>query len=156
VRGRAEHVAVFPVLEDARRAAVVEDQELLHLLGDRRHGEAVAGADVADHRVHPLAVVEVAHLLHLLGRAAVLIDVDRLDAHAAEADLVVGRGSLALVESLDHHLRAVDRRHTEAFGGRPGQEAHHAELERLLRRRAGAEQQRNHKDNGSHLANPPL
>jgi hypothetical protein len=79
VRGGAEHVAVLAVLEDARRAAVVKDEEFLHLLGDRCHRQAVAGAHVADDRVHLLAVVEVAQLLHLLGRAAVLVDVDRLD-----------------------------------------------------------------------------
>ena len=134
VRRGAEHVLVLAVLEDARRAAVVEEEELLHLLGRGRDREAVARADVADDGVDLLAVVQVLQLLHLLGGAAVLVDVDGLDLHAAEAGLVVGRRRGALVEGVDQHLGAVDRGNAEALGRLAGEEADDADLERLLGR----------------------
>ena len=148
VRRGAEHVVVLAVLEDARRAAVVEDEELLQLLGHRRHRQAVARADVADHRVDLVAVVQVAQLLHLLGGAAVLVDIDRLDLHAAEADLVVRRRRGAGVEGLDHHLGAVDRRDAEALGRLARQEADDAQLEGLLGHDAWAAQRRSRAQRG--------
>ena len=134
VRRGAEHVLVLAVLEDARRAAVVDEEELLHLLGRGRDREAVARADVADDGVDLLAVVQVLQLLHLLGGAAVLVDVDGLDLHAAEAGLVVGRRRGALVEGIDQHLGAVDRRDAEALGRLAREEADDADLERFLGR----------------------
>ena len=67
-------------------------RKLLQLLGRRRHREAVARADVADHRVDVLALERVAQLLDLLGGAAGLVDEIDFDLQAAEADLVVGLG----------------------------------------------------------------
>ena len=132
VRGGAEDVVELVVLEDPRRAAVIEDQELLHLLGRRRHRQAVARADIAQHCVDFLAVVQVLQLLHLFGRAAVLVDVDELELHATEADLVVRRWCGAFVESLQQHLGTVDRWDAEALGRLPRQEADDADLESLL------------------------
>ena len=77
MRGGAEHVIVFAFLEDARRAAIHQHQHLLQLFSDRRHREAVAGADIAEHDIDIVALVEIAQFLHLLGGAAVLVDDDR-------------------------------------------------------------------------------
>ncbi len=129
MRGGAEYVIVFRLLEDARRAAVHQYQHFLQLFGNRRDREAVAGADIAEHDVDLLALIEIAQLLHLLGGAAVLVDHDGLDLHAAEADLVVGRGALALVQFIDDELTAVAGGDAKALGRRPGQERDDAELE---------------------------
>ena len=67
------------LLEDPRRAAVEEHGQDLELLGDRRDREAAARRDVADDRIDVLALHEVAQLGDLGGRAARLVDVDRLD-----------------------------------------------------------------------------
>ena len=96
MRRGAEHIIVFRFLEDARRAAIHQHQQLLQLLGDRRHRKAVAGADIAEHDVDIVALIQVAQFLHLLGGAAVLVDDDRLDLHAAEPDLLVRRGAAPL------------------------------------------------------------
>ena len=133
MRGGAEHVIVFRFLEDARRAAIHQHQHLLQFFGDRRHREAVAGADIAEHGIDIVALIEVAQLLDLLGRAAVLVDDDGLDLHAAEPDLLVGRGRGALVQLVDDELAAVAGRDAETVGGGPGQERHDAEFEGLLR-----------------------
>ena len=133
VGGGAEHVVVFRFLEDARRAAIHQHQHLLQFFGDRRHREAVARADIAEHDIDIVALIEVAQFLHLLGRAAVLVDDDGLDLHAAESDLVVRCGGGALVQLVDDELAAVAGRHAETVGGGPGQERHDAELESVLR-----------------------
>ena len=132
-RPGAEHVFVARVLEDARRAAVEQDRELLQLLGDRRDGEAVAARDVADHDVD--ARHEIAELGDLLLRTAVLVDDHELDRPAAETLLRVGRRHGAGVEHLGGELGGIARRHAERAGGRSRDQRHDADLERLLRRR---------------------
>ena len=69
------------------------------------------------HRVHLLALHEVAELAHLLGGAAVLVDEDQLHLAAAEAGLVVRGGRLAGVDGLHQHLGPVAGRHAEGTGG---------------------------------------
>ena len=130
--GGAEHVIVFALLEDARRSAIHQHQHLLQFFCDRRDGKAVAGADIAEHDVDIVALVEIAQFLHLLGGAAVLVDDDGLDLHAAEPDLLVRRGRRALVQLIDDELRAVAGGDAETVRRRPGQERHDAELEGLL------------------------
>ena len=114
----AEDVIVFRLLEDARRAAIHQHEHLLQLFGDRRHGETVAGADIAQYDVDIVALIEVAQLLDLLGRAAVLVDDDRLDLQSAEAHFVVRRGPGTLVQLVDHELAAVAGRNAKTVGGR--------------------------------------
>ena len=138
MRGGAEDVVVFGFLEDARRAAIHQHQHLLQFFGDRRHGEAVAGADIAEHDIDIVALIEVAQFLDLLGRAAVLVDDDGLDLHAAEAHLLVRRGPGTLVQLVDDELAAVAGRHAETVRGGPGQERHDAEFETCLAPEAGA------------------
>ena len=133
MRGGAEHVIVFRFLEDARRAAIHQHQHLLQLFGDRRHRKTVTGADIAEHDIDIVALIEIAQFLDLLGRAAVLVDDDGLDLHAAEPDLVVRRGRRALVQLVDDELAAVAGRDAETVRGGPGQERHDAEFETLLR-----------------------
>ena len=144
--GGAEHVVVFAVLEDARRAAIHQHQHLLQLFRDRRDRKAVAGADIAEHDVDIVALVEVAQFLHLLGGAAVLVDDDGLDLHAAEADLLVRRGRRALVQLVDDELRAVAGGNAETVRRRPGQERHDAELEGFLSGRGHRQPKRRRSD----------
>ena len=132
--GGAEHVVVLAVLEDARRSAIHQHQHLLQLFRDRCDSKAVTGADIAEHDVDIVALVEIAQFLHLLGGAAILVDDDGLDLHAAEADLLVRRGRRALVQLIDDELRAVAGGNAETVGRRPGQERHDAELEGFLSR----------------------
>src|SRR5438128_796136 len=133
-RGGADHVVVFGLLGDARRAASHQYQHLLQFFRDRCDGQAIAGADIAEHDVDIVALVEVAQLLHLLGGAAILVDDDGLDLHAAEPDLFVRRGRGALVQLVDDELTAVAGGDAKTVGGRPGQECHDPELEGILRR----------------------
>jgi hypothetical protein len=148
MRGGAEHIIVFRLLEDARRAAIHQHQHLLQLFGDRRHREAIAGADIAEHDVDVFALIEVAQFLHLLGGAAVLVDHDRLDLHAAEADLVVGRRRRAFVQLIDDELPAIARGHAKAFRGGTGQERDDAELESISRAGGQGERDRSCDDDG--------
>ena len=92
VRGCAEHVVVFGFLKDAWRAAIHQHQHLFQFLRNRSHRQAIARADVAEHDVDLLALIQVAKFLDLLGRPAVLVDNHRLDFHAAKPKLVVGSG----------------------------------------------------------------
>jgi hypothetical protein len=132
MRGGAKHVFVVALLEYPGRAAVVQDQEPFHFLGRRRHREAVAGTHVPHHRVDLFAVVEVLQFLDLLGGAAGLVDVDRLDLQAAEALLVVRGRRLTGVEGFDQDFGAIDRGDAETFGGLPREEADHAYFEGFL------------------------
>src|SRR5438445_3298752 len=86
----AEHIFIARVLEDARRAAVEQDGELLLLLGNGRDRQAIAARDVADHDVDPWH--EIAILGHLLLRATRRVDDDELDRRSAEALLGIGCG----------------------------------------------------------------
>ncbi len=129
----AEHIIVFRLLEDAGRAAIHQYQHLFQFFGDRRHRETVAGADIAEHDIDMVALIEVAQFLDLLGGAAVLVDDDGLDLHAAEADLVVRRGRGSFVQLVDDELAAVTGRDAETVRGRPGQERHDAEFETVFR-----------------------
>ena len=131
--GGAEHVVVFGFLKNARRAAIHQHQHLLQLFRNRCHRKAIAGADIAEHDIDIVALVQVAQFLHLLGGAAVLVDDDGLDLHAAEPDLLVRRGGGALVQLVDDELRAVAGRDAKAVGSGPGQKCHDAEFEALLR-----------------------
>jgi hypothetical protein len=54
-----------------------------------------------------LALDQVAQLGDLGGRAAGLVDVDRLDLEAADTLSIVGRGQLAGVDRLDRQLGGV-------------------------------------------------
>ena len=133
MRGGTEHVVVFRLLEDARRAAIHQHQHLLQFFRDRRHGKAVAGADIAEHDVDIVALIEVAQFLHLLGGAAILVDDDGLDLHAAKPDLVVRRGRRSLVQLVDDELSAIAGRDAETVRRGSGQERHDTELECFLR-----------------------
>ena len=124
----AEQVLVARVLEDARRAAVEENGELLQLVGQRSDRETVAGGDVADHRIDVLPLDQVAVLGHLLGRAAGLVDDHDLDRRAVDALARVGRRQRAGVERLDGEFGRIPRRHAERPGRRSGQECDDAEL----------------------------
>ena len=157
MRGGAEHVVVFGFLEDARRAAIHQHQHLLQFFGDRRDRKAVAGADIAEHDIDIVALIEVAQFLHLLGGAAVLVDDDGLDLHAAETDLLVRGGRRAFVQLVDDELRAVAGGNAETVRRRPGQEGHDAELEGFLRRCRRRQGKRNRRDRCSHdsAVSPP-
>jgi hypothetical protein len=138
----AEHIIVFRFLEDARRAAIHQHQHLLQFFGDRRDSQAVTGADIAEHDVDIVALIEVAQFLHLLGRAAVLVDDDRLDLHAAEPDLLVRLWCRALVQLVDDVLPTVARGHAKTVRRGSGQEGHDAELEGFLRGSGRRQRQR--------------
>ena len=58
----AKDVMARLFLEDARRAADIEDGELLEFFGDRRDGEATAGRHVPDDHVDMVALDEVADI----------------------------------------------------------------------------------------------
>ena len=138
----AEYIIVLGLFEDARRSAIHQHQHLLQLFGDRRHGKAVARADIAEHDVDIVALVKVAQLLHLLGGAAVLVDDDGFDLDAAEADLLVRRGGRPLVQLIDDELRAVAGGNAKAIRRRPGEERHDAEFEGFLCRCRGRQRKR--------------
>ena len=61
-------------LEDAGRAADVEDGELLEFFGDRRDREAAARGHVADDHVNVVALDEVAELGDDIGSGAAFVD----------------------------------------------------------------------------------
>ena len=126
----AEQVLVARVLEDARRAAIEEDRQLLELIGERRNRQAVAGGDVSDHRIDILTLHQIAILRHLLGRAAGLVDDGGFDGHAVNAFGRIRRRQRTGIERLDGELRRVARGHPERSGGRAGEERHDPELER--------------------------
>ena len=113
--GRAKHITVLAVFKNAGSSAVVKNQKFFHFFSNRRHGKTIARANISDHRIDLVTIVKSAHLLHLLGRSAVFVHINRLDPHSAEAHLVIGRGRLALVEGINQHLCAIDRRHAKAF-----------------------------------------
>ena len=144
--GSAEHVVVFAVFENARRSAIHQHQHLLQLFRDRRDSKAVAGADIAEHDVDIVALVEITQLLHLLGGATILVDDDGLDLHPAEADLLVRRGGRPLVQLIDDELRAVAGGNAEAVGRRPRQERYDAELEGFLSGRGYRQPKRRRSD----------
>ena len=135
VRVDAEHVFARLLLEDARRAAHVENGELLQLLRHRHDRQAIARRHVAEHDVDLVALHEVAILRHLLGGRAGLVDVFDLELGAAEPDLVVGRRELAGVEVLDQDLGRVAPGNSERRRRRAGQECHDADLDGGGRRR---------------------
>src|SRR6266566_185217 len=93
------------------------------------------------------ALIEVTQLLDLLGRAAVLVDDNRFDFHAAEPDLLVRSGGSAFVQLVDDKLSAVAGRHAETISGGPGQERDDAQFESLLRQRRRRQGQRRRGDN---------
>jgi len=132
VGGGAEDVFELVLLEDAGRAAVEQNEKPLELFGRGRDREAVAGADIAQHRVDMIAFERVAHLLDLLGGAARLVDQLQLDLQAAEPDLVVGLGQAPGIERIDDGLDGLHGRLAERFRRRPGKEGDDAELEHLL------------------------
>ena len=104
----------------------------LQFFCDRSHGEAVAGADITDHDIDIVALIEVTQFLHLLGGAAILVDDDGLDLHAAEPDLFVRRWCRPLVQLVDDELRAVTGGDAETVRRGPGQEGHNAQFEGFL------------------------
>ena len=132
--GGAEHVLVAALLEDAVGGAVEQHGEFLHLLGHRRHRQAVAGGDHSDHQVHVLALDQVAVFGDDLGRATGFIDVHHLDRASAETFLFKARNLPALVERVDHQIRRILGRNSEGARSRSGKEGDHADSQRSLRR----------------------
>jgi len=132
VGSRAEDVVVFRFLEDARRSAVEQEQRLLQFFRDGSNRKAVAGADIADDGIDIVALIEVAQFLHLLGRAAVLVDDDGLDLHAAEADFIIWSRPGTLVQFADDEFGSLAGRDAEALGCGTRQECDDADLEGLL------------------------
>ena len=128
----AEQVLVARILENARRSAIEEDRQLLELLGNRGHCEAIAAGDVADHHIRVVALDEIAVFVDLLRRAAGLVDEDSLDRRAGEPLGGMGRGKLAGIERFDDHLGPVARRYAERASRRSGQERNDADLDRLF------------------------
>ena len=137
VRTGAEHVLVAALLEHARSAAVEQHGELLHLLGHRRDGQAIAAGDVADDEVDVLPLHQVAELAHLLGGPARFVDDYQLQGGAAEAAGVVGRRRLAGVEGLDDGLGRDLRRHAKWARSRAGQEGDETDANSLALLRLG-------------------
>ena len=147
MRGGTEHIIVFPFLEDARRATIHQHQHLFQFFRNRRNRETIARADIAEHGIDIVALIEVTQLLDLLGRAAVLVDDNRFDFHAAEPDLLIRSGGSAFVQLVDDKLSAVAGRDAETISGGPGQERDDAQFESLLRRRRRCQGQRRRGDN---------
>ena len=131
MRPSAEHVLVTRIFEDARRAAVEQNRDLLHLFGYRRDGQAVAARDVADDEIDIAALDQIAVLAHLLGGTTRLVDDHQLHRRAAEALGVVRRRRLARVQGFDDGLGRQLGRHAERPGRGPGEEGDETDADGL-------------------------
>ncbi len=125
----AENVLVIPVLEQPGGSADGNHGQRFQLVGHRRDRQAVPAGDVADHRVHLVALDKVAEFGDLLGRSAALVDVLGLDGGAGHALGVVGSGKGAPVDGVDHDLHAIAGRNAEGSGRGTGQEQGDAKLD---------------------------
>ena len=137
MRGGAKDIFELVLLEDAGRTALQENQEPLELLGRRRDREAIARADIADHRIDMVALECVAQFLNLLRGAASLIDELHLDFQAAEADLVVRLGQAAGIERIDDGLGALHGRLASRFSRRPRDKGDEGQLKHVVVLRCG-------------------
>ena len=130
-RPGTEHVLVARVFEDARRAAVEQNRELLQLFGHWRDRQAIAARDVADDDID--RGDKIAELGDLLLRTAGLVDDHELDRSAAEALLRVGCRHGAGIKQLGRQLGSIAGRNAERAGGRSREQRHDANFDRLLR-----------------------
>ena len=94
VRADAEHVIARLLLEDARRAAIVEHGERLEFFRHRRHRQAVSRRHVADHGVDLVALHQVAKFGDHIGGGAGLVDIFRFDLAPPIPTLLKGAGAL--------------------------------------------------------------
>ena len=71
--------------------------------------------------------------MNLFGGATGLVHINNFDLQSADANFVVGRGRLSLVECIYQYLGAIDSRYAKAFRRLTGEKTDDADFESLLR-----------------------
>src|SRR5262249_48929922 len=113
------------VFENARRATIEKNCQLLELFCNRRYRQAVSAGNIADDEINVLALHQIAIFAHLPGGAACFVDEHQRDRCTAEPGCRIRRRCLPRVDRLSEKLGAVACGNPERPGCWTGEESDH-------------------------------